>query len=62
MWCPDKVEKCDSRRMGVQNLHVGCRSPGFKKGELVHMFCQYSISDSQVLQKVVVLHHLILLD
>jgi hypothetical protein len=46
----------------VQNLHVGCNSAGFEKGELVHMIRQYSIGGSQVLQKVVILHHLIQLN
>jgi hypothetical protein len=47
--------------MGVRNLHVGCSSAGFEKGELGHMICQYSVSGTQVLQKVVVLHHCFLL-
>ena len=59
MWYLDEVGKCDSRRMVVQSLHVDCDSAGFEKGELVHVICQYSISGSEVLQMVVVLHHLI---
>ncbi len=67
-WCENtsdtfgKVGKCDLWRMGVQNLQVGCISAGFEKGEVVCVICQCSISGSQVLQKVVVLHHLILLN
>jgi hypothetical protein len=51
MWYLDKVGKCDSRRMDMPSLHVGCSSAGFEKGELVHVICQNSISGSQVLQK-----------
>ncbi len=62
MWYLDEVEKCDLRRMGMQNLHVCCNSAGFEKGELLHVIHQYSISGSQVLQNMVVLHYLILPD
>jgi hypothetical protein len=48
--------------MGVRSLHSDCNSAGFEKGELAHVICQCSISGSQVLQKVVVLHHSIWLD
>jgi hypothetical protein len=63
MWCLDEVGKCDLvRRMGVWSLHVDCNSAGFEKGGLAHVIRQCSIGGSQVLQKVVVLHHLIQLD
>jgi hypothetical protein len=56
VWYLGKVGECESRRMGMQTLHVGCNSAGFEKGELVHVIRQFSISGS------LVLHNLILLD
>jgi hypothetical protein len=44
MWCLDKVEKCDSRRMGMRNWHVVCNSTGFEIGEFVHVISQSSVS------------------